>query len=239
MAGRDAWPTRALAAKRDDSGTRLPMHANADGLPPRWTKRSTTQSVRGDDQDEGLVDDPAHGMEPASSTGEDPAPRKLFSIQKLNAIVQVVDEEITPQAALAAAASARSAASARVVPGWFPSASASAFAAGLTLLGASILTSGSIRWALGLAGAVALAGFAALWAALAAWWQRHGVVPAAPRLDRRLSSRQRHSALAAEAAAIALSLATLAITGRAGWAAIAMGWLLGAASWYRLRLRAA
>ncbi len=147
--------------------------------------------------------------------------------------------ELTPQAALAAVASARSAASSPAVPGWFPAASASAFAAGLTLIGASLLAGGAARWVLGLTGVVVLAGFAALGVMLVLWWRRRGVVPAPPRLDRRLSPRQRRAELITDFAAVALSLATLAFTGRLGWTAIAAGWLLGAALWYRLRSRAA
>lgn len=140
---------------------------------------------------------------------------------------------MTTQAALAAAASARSAASASAVPGWFRTAQTSAFAVGMTLLGASLLAAGGARLALGLSGAVVLAGFAALWIVLAGWWRRRGLVPAPPRLDR----RPRGAALFADFAAIALSLATLAATGRLGWAAIVAGWLYGAALWYRLRPR--
>lgn len=147
-------------------------------------------------------------------------------------------EEMTPQAALAAAANTRSAAPARAVPGWFPAAQTSAFTVGMTFLGASLLVEGT-GLALRLAGAVLLAGFAALWVVLASWWRHRGVVPAPPRLELRLSLRQRRAALAADFAAIALSLATLALTGRLGWAAIAAGWLFGAALWYRLRSRAA
>jgi hypothetical protein len=148
-------------------------------------------------------------------------------------------DEMTPRAALAVVASARSAASSPAVPGWFPAASTLAFAAGMTLIGASLLARGGAGWALGLTGAIALTGFAALWVMLALWWRRRGVVPAPPRLDRRLSPRQRRAELITDFAAVALSLATLAITGRLGWTAITAGWLLGAALWYRLRSRAA
>jgi hypothetical protein len=147
-------------------------------------------------------------------------------------------EETTPQAALAAAASAQSAAPARAVPGWFPAAQTSAFAVGMTFVGASLLVSGA-GLALGLIGAILLAGSAALWLVLAGWWRRRGVIPAPPRLDRRLPRRQCRAALAADFAAIALSLATLALTGRLGWAAIAAGCLFGAALWLRLRTHAA
>lgn len=139
-----------------------------------------------------------------------------------------------PRAALAAAASARSAAYRGVVPGWFPAAAASAWTVGMTLVGASLLAGGAI-WVLGAAGAVALAGFAALWIVLVAWWRRRGVVPAPPSLDRSLSPRQRRAGLVADFAAIASSLAVLVSTGRFGWAAITFGWIGGAAMWYRLR----
>lgn len=145
---------------------------------------------------------------------------------------------MSPQAALAAAASARSAASGRPVPGWFPTASSCALAVGLSLVGASLLADGAWRL-LGVAGAVVLAGFAALWVMLAARWRRHGLIPVAPRLDRSRPPQQRRLGLAADFAAIALSVAVLAATGRLGWAAIAAGWLLAAALWYRLRSHAA
>lgn len=154
-------------------------------------------------------------------------------------MLKAMGDEMTPHAALAAAAAARSAAPARVVPGWFPVAAAPAFAAGMTLVGVSLLVGGGAMWVLGLTGAVVLAGFAALWGALVTWWRRRGVVPPVPRLDQRLSARQRRAAVAADFAAIALALVTLGVTGRLGWAAIAAGWFLGGALWYRLRLRAA
>lgn len=149
-----------------------------------------------------------------------------------------MNDEMDPQAALAVAALARSAASRGVAPGWFPAVAASAWVVGMTLVGTSVLVGGAM-WALGAAGAVVLAGFAGLWVMLVAWWWRRGVVPAPPRLDRRLSPRQRRAGLAADFAAIALSLAVLVITGRLGWAAIASGWAGGTAMWYRLRSRAA
>lgn len=148
-------------------------------------------------------------------------------------------DEMNPRAALAAAAAARSAAAGNVTPGWFPLASASAFAVGMTLLGVALLAGGGAGRVLGVAGAVVLAGFAALWVVLAAWWRRRGLVPVPPSRDRRLPPRQRRAGLAADFAGTALTLATLAVTGRPGWAAIVAGWLLGAALWYRLQRRAA
>lgn len=148
-------------------------------------------------------------------------------------------EEVTPFDALVAADSARSAATGRIVPSWFPTAAGSTCAVGLTLLGASLLSGGATRWALGVAGWVVVAGYFALWGVLVSGWRHQGVIPSPPSLDRRLTPARRCSMLVADFVALAVSVAVLAATGSLASAAIVAGWLGGAALWYRLRLRVA
>jgi hypothetical protein len=150
-----------------------------------------------------------------------------------------MDRDLTPDAALAAASATRSTATARVVPGWFPAASASTLSVGGTLVGAWLLLGGSTGRLLGLVGAVVMAGFLVQWVAVVTGWHRRGVIPAPPRLNPGVSPRRRRASLVVDWVAITLSAATMAatlpVTGNLGWTAIAAGWLGGASSWCRLR----
>lgn len=149
-----------------------------------------------------------------------------------------MNEEMTPQDALAAATTAQaSARTMTAMPRWFPAAVSITWTLGVTLVGIWQLNP---RWRLaGIAGAVFVAGFAALWVMLVTRWRRRGLVQVAPRLDRSLPQRRRRIGSAADSVAIVLSLAAFAATGSLGWMAIIAGPLLGGTTWYRLGMHTA
>lgn len=152
----------------------------------------------------------------------------------------IMSSETSPEAALDAAAAARGAAVGAVrVPRWFPPLAGLSYGLGFVLLGVSALTLGSERAAFAIAGIVLCAINIASFAILIRQWLRAGVMPRAsattPMIPRRWVWLSTGGMIPLP---IAVAGLVWLVTDRVGWAAITLGVLLGASTWWRLSIEA-
>lgn len=145
--------------------------------------------------------------------------------------------DLTPHAALEAAAIARDAAERHPrTPAWYPAVSGITYAAALSLIGAGWLMHGGAARAVSFTGAGVVVVFLALMTSVVGSWRRAGVVPRCA--EPRIALSRRWSSVWTAVLSVALGTAAWVATGQVGWGTIVMGVLLGAETWYRLAAKA-
>ncbi|ACU73136.1 hypothetical protein Caci_4272 [Catenulispora acidiphila DSM 44928] len=148
-------------------------------------------------------------------------------------------EDLTPAIALDTATSLRAAADRRPFPAWFPPTVGVGYAASLSLMGTGYLLHGTASRAVGLTGAALVVLTFTTMLAVVAGWRRSGVVPKFEACAVDPATRRRQLRTAGLFGALMAAAMVAVVIAQWGWLEIAVGLLLGAATWRRLADQAA
>ncbi|WP_157597404.1 hypothetical protein [Streptacidiphilus rugosus] len=142
-----------------------------------------------------------------------------------------MDDELSPEEALAVAAATRRTAAVPRVPGWFPVYAGGTFALAMAAIGVSDLAGRrSAAAVLGIAGLVLLVAHLGMYAEIVRRWRRGGLVPLTD-ICRRRTRRRVSQWLVFVGCALGFGFFA---AGSLGWGTISFGLILGLETWYRI-----